>query len=94
MEGIALTESLQDRGKKVRERVVGRGVGGKLLHGVHHLDDGGRLSELGIQDTHTINILNGKINILEHVGLLTASAESLDGGKHPKEKQDKTYYDR
>ena len=91
MQGIALTQRLDNSGHQTGEVIITVGVGRELLHRVLHLQDGRILTTLRIEDSDTIRFLYTIIDILEDIGTLTACAKGPDGHSHAHKETDKSY---
>ncbi len=92
VQAITLAKRGDNGGHQVHEAIVAVLVSGELQDGIIHLNDGGILSRLGIDDADAINILDAEIDVLEDTGTLAASAEGLDGDTHADENGNENQY--
>ena len=82
MYGVTLSQCAHQRGQQIGKGIILIDVCTVFLDGVLHGENCGELARLGVQYAHAVNVLNGKVYLLEDFGALASSAKGIDGNGH------------
>ena len=82
LDTVTVTKTVKDIVKKSRIGVVAVGVGRELTDKISEGEDCREVSMTGVDDTHTLDILNAVVDMTEDMGTLRAGAESEDADGH------------
>ena len=93
VQGVSLTQGLGEGGQQGSELVVRVDVRGVLLHGILHLEDGGVVAVLRVEDADALHLLDGEVDVLEDPAALAAGPEGEHRDGHPDQDRRENEYD-
>ena len=93
VDGITFSKRLCNSRKQMSELIVAVNIGWVLLNGILNLDYSRIFTSLRVENTNTIYILDGEVDVLEYLLALTASSKGIDRNGHAYEYRGKCYDD-
>ena len=92
MDCIAFSQGRHERGHQVGERTILIDVRTIFFFRILHGKNCGELASLRVENSNTINVLDGEIDFLEDLGSLAACSKGIDRDGHAYTYGDKNYY--